>query len=109
MSQQTNGRYAVGSLSCDDTVTGFWGEDLDDGRHLPRWFDSENEANAAIREMADKTMEAYRRGDMASPSSIDDFTVVDASDPVIATMLDEVFPDLVQDAPSVSSEDQPTP
>ncbi|AQT06714.1 hypothetical protein [Acetobacter persici] len=108
MAQQTNGRYVVGSLSCDDAITGFWGETLDDGRYLPRRFDSENEANAAIREMADKTLEAYHRGNMASPSSVDDFTVADASSPIIATMLEETFPDLVQDAPS-PTENHPTP
>lgn len=109
MNDQSEGKYIIGNISFDDKIVGFWGEDSADGRHLPSRFNSEDEAQAAISECVSETEQSYRDGYMTSPCSEDDFKVLDSSDPIIADMLLEIFPDLAQEDPGASPDDQPSP
>ncbi|GCD53594.1 hypothetical protein [Acetobacter pasteurianus] len=109
MNDQSEGKYIIGNVSFDDKIVGFWGEDCADGRYLPSRFNSEAEAQAAISECVAETEQAYKDGYMSSPSSADDFKALDSTDPIITAMILETFPDLAQEGPGASPEDQPSP
>ncbi|KXV06776.1 hypothetical protein [Acetobacter malorum] len=108
MSNQPEGRYVVGNVSLHDRIVGVWGEDQNDGRYMPQRFDSEAEAQAEINEVVTDSKIEHLAGNLTSAFDADDFKVLDSTDPIIAAMLLEEFPDLAQDAPSISAEDQPT-
>ncbi|GCD60183.1 hypothetical protein NBRC3280_2838 [Acetobacter pasteurianus NBRC 3280] len=85
--------FVVGALACNDEIVGVWTETTHDDKRQPRLFSSREDAQNAIDKFAAESEEAFKRGDVRSIMTSDDFAVFEASDPAIRDLIIESFPE----------------